>query len=139
MAFEWKDRYKLDIDVIDRQHKKLFEIGARVYELAILDDSYDHFDEIMGLLSELLDYAEYHFAYEEELMKKYNYHDWKDQEQEHEFYTKRIKGTSPEEIDIDQNKTIVQIVDFLSEWISSHILLSDRKYAAYFKEKGIVI
>jgi len=139
MAFEWKDRYQLGIAEVDKQHKRLFEIGARVYDLALLNDSYDHYDEVMALLNELLEYTEYHFGFEEDMMKRYNYNDLEKQEQEHGFYTKRIRDISPEEVDNTQNQTIIQLVDFLSEWISSHILLSDRKYAAYFKENGIEI
>ena len=70
MAFKWKERYKLGIEEIDRQHKNLFDIGARVYDLAVLKDSYDHYDEIMSVLNELLDYTKYHFTYEEDLIKK---------------------------------------------------------------------
>jgi len=68
VAFEWKDRYSLNIGEIDKQHKRLFEIGARVYDLAVLNDSYDHYDEIMKTLDELLEYTEYHFRYEENIM-----------------------------------------------------------------------
>ena len=30
MAFEWKERYKLGNEEVDKQHMKLFEIGARI-------------------------------------------------------------------------------------------------------------
>jgi len=139
MAFKWKDRYKLGIEEIDRQHKNLFDIGARVYELAMLQDSYDHYDEIMSVLNELLDYTKYHFTYEEDLIKKYGYDGLEEQQKGHAFYVEKIKSIASEDIDSDQYKTIVELVDFLSEWISSHILLADRKYAIYFKEKGIVV
>lgn len=139
MSFQWKDRYNLGIAEIDQQHKKLFDIGRRVYDLAALDDSYDHYDEIMGLIDELLEYTEYHFDYEEKLMEKYNYEGYAQQLEEHKFYTDKIKGISARDVDSDQQKATVEIVDFLSEWISSHIVFSDRKYASYFKEKGIVV
>ncbi|MEG6612338.1 bacteriohemerythrin [Pseudoclostridium thermosuccinogenes] len=137
MAFEWKDRYKLDIEEIDKQHRRLFDIGARVYDLAVLNDSYDHYDEIMQLIGELLDYTEYHFTFEENLLEKYNYGELDKQKQEHEFYVRKIKSISSKDIDEDQKQATLEIVDFLSEWISSHILFSDRKYAVYFKENGI--
>lgn len=139
MSFQWKERYKLNIDEIDRQHRKLFEIGARVYDLAALNDSYDHYDEVIALLNELLEYTEYHFKYEENIMKTYNYDEFEQQKHDHAFYISKFKSISSEDVDSNQQKTILEIVDFLSVWISNHILLSDRKYAIYFKEKGIVI
>ena len=60
MAFEWKERYMLGIEEVDKQHKKLFEIGARAYELTRLDNAYDRYDDIMEVLKELFDYAQYH-------------------------------------------------------------------------------
>jgi len=139
MAFEWKERYNLGIEEIDKQHKRLFEIGAKVYDIAILNNSFDHYDEIMKVLDELLEYTEYHFKYEEELMKKYDYTDYDQQQHDHTFYVNKIKSISSKDVDNNQHKTIMEIVDFLSEWISSHILFSDRSYANYFKEKGIFI
>ncbi len=138
MSFQWKDRYALGIPEIDRQHGKLFEIGTKVYDLALLNDSYDHYDEIMGVLQELLDYTEYHFNYEEELMKTHNYDGIEQQHKDHSFYVLKIKSISSKDIDENQQKTTIEIVDFLSDWISSHILLSDRNYATFFKEKGII-
>ncbi|MCG8540249.1 MAG: bacteriohemerythrin [Clostridia bacterium] len=138
MSFKWKDRYSLGIPTIDSQHKKLFEIGNRAYELAILNDGHDHYDEIMVIVDELLDYTEYHFEYEEALMKKYGYEHLIHQHKEHNFYIDKIKNISEENVDADQQKAILDILDFLSQWISSHILISDRKYADYFKEKGLL-
>lgn len=139
MSFQWKDRYNLGIEEIDKQHRKLFDIGVRVYDIATLDDSYDHYDEIMELIDELLAYTEYHFDYEEKLMAKYNYNEYEQQTKDHKFYTDKMKNISSKDIDSDQQKTTLEIVDFLSEWISSHIVFSDRKYASFFKEKGIEV
>lgn len=137
VAFQWKDRYNLNIPEIDKQHQRLFEIGARVYDLAMSNDSYDHYDEILDLLKELLDYTEYHFKFEEELMSKHQYSGFDQQHDDHIFYVEKIKAISSRDIDSDQQKATLEIVDFLSEWISSHIMFSDRKYAMEFKEKGI--
>lgn len=139
MSFQWKERYSLGINEIDVQHKKLFEIGQKAYEIAILDDGYDHYDEIMTILDELLEYTEYHFSYEEKLLKNYDYKETHNQEEEHYYYVYKIKSlSSKDDIDDNQRKTILEILDFLSQWISSHIMLSDRKYAVFLKEKGII-
>lgn len=84
------------------------------------------------MLNELLEYTEYHFNYEEDIMKTHNYAGFTQQLHEHKFYINKIKTISGRDIDEDQHQAILDIVDFLSEWISSHILLEDRKYATYF-------
>lgn len=139
MSFKWKESYCLNINEIDNQHKRLLEIGDEVYDIAILDDGYDHYDEIMTVLDKLLEYIEYHFNYEENMLKKYNYEELHDQEEEHSFYIHKVKLiASREDIDDNQRETILEILDFLAQWITSHIMVSDRKYAIYLKEKGIV-
>jgi hemerythrin len=139
MSFKWKDRYNLNINEIDKQHRRLFEIGARAYDLAMLDDSFDHYDEIIAIFNELLDYTEYHFTYEEKLMETYKYEGHDRQKQEHAFFIGKIREMTSKDIDSDQKKAVLEVMDFLSEWISSHILFSDRKYAVFFEEKGISI
>ncbi|OOM78012.1 bacteriohemerythrin [Clostridium sp. BL-8] len=133
-AFKWKEEYSLNIEEIDKQHKKLLEIGRRAYDIAVIDDGYDRFDEIMTIIDELLEYTKYHFEYEENMLKKYNYDHIHDQEEEHGFYVYKINEVaSREDIDDNQRKVTLEIIDFLSEWISQHINVADRKYALFLK------
>ncbi|OAA84936.1 bacteriohemerythrin [Clostridium ljungdahlii] len=134
MAFNWKEEFNLNIDEIDKQHKKLMAIGKKAYDIAIIDDGYDRYDEIMTILDELLEYTKYHFEYEENMLKKYNYDHIHDQEEEHGFYIYKINEVaSREDIDDNQKKVILEIIDFLSEWISNHIMIADKKYAVFLK------
>lgn len=133
MAFEWKDRYVLGIDEIDSQHKKLFEIGARVYDLALLDDAYDRYDYIMEVIQELLDYTQYHFTYEEALLEKHNYERLAIHKKEHGYFVAKIRSLLTRDIDEEQSKTLQELVEFLSEWISTHITFEDRMYVPVVK------
>jgi len=135
MAFEWKERYMLHIEEIDKQHKKLFEIGARVYYLTQADSTYDRYDEIMAVIQELLDYTQYHFKYEEELLEKHNFPRLSIQIKEHNYFVAKIKSLLDRDIDEDQTETLQDIVNFLSEWISTHITFEDRQYADVLRGK----
>lgn len=138
MSFEWKDRYSLHIPEIDAQHKRLFEIGNRAYDIALLNDDYDHYDEIMSIIGELLDYTKYHFGYEEKLLEKYGYPELGGHYKEHNFYINKFKKISGEKVDDNQQQIVLDILDFLSQWISNHILISDRKYTLYLKENELI-
>ena len=137
MSFEWKDRYKLNIEEVDRQHQKLFEIGGRAYDLTLLSNAFDRYDEIVAVIDELLAYTEYHFKFEEDFLTQYNYPLLTQHLSEHTYYVAKIKSLSSGDLDKNQVKTLQDIVDFLSQWISSHIVLEDRKYTSFLKEKGI--
>jgi hemerythrin len=134
-AFQWKDEYNLNIEEIDKQHRKLMEIGKKAYDIAVIDDGYDRYDEIITILDELLEYTKYHFEYEENMLKQYNYEHIHNQEEEHGFYVYKIKQVaSREDIDENQRKVVLEIIDFLSKWISEHIMGADKKYAVFLKK-----
>jgi len=134
MAFEWKKEYNLNIEEIDKQHKKLMGIGEKAYEIAVIDDGYDRYDEIMTIIDELLEYTKYHFEYEENMLKEYNYEHIHDQEEEHGFYVYKIAEVAKrEDIDDNQRGVILEIIDFLAKWISEHIMQADKKYAIFLK------
>jgi hemerythrin len=134
MAFKWKEEFNLNIEEIDKQHKKLMEIGRKAYDIAIIDDGYDRYDEILEIIDELLEYTKYHFEYEEKMLKDYNYVHVHDQEEEHSFYIYKIKDiASRDDIDENQSKVVLEVIDFLSEWISKHIMVADREYAVFLK------
>lgn len=137
MLFKWKDSYSVNVKEIDIQHRKLLEIGSRVYDLASLKDDYDHYDEIMEILEELKDYTIYHFGYEEDLMKKHGYDDLDMHQMEHTFFIKKVERILRKDIDSRQDETVMEIVQFIADWVSSHILQSDMKYKVFFNENGV--
>lgn len=137
MAIKWKDSYSCKIEEIDNQHKKLFEIGNRIFTLASLKDDYDHFDEIQQILDELKQYTLYHFQYEEDLMKRYGYEKLEEHRLEHQFFVRKIQRIELKDIDTRQSEAIIEIVEFVADWVCGHIMKSDMEYTGFFHEKGI--
>ena len=133
MLFKWRDTFNLDIPEIDAQHKKLFEIGSRLYEIISLKGNYDHYDEIMQIIDELRDYAQYHFSYEEDLMRKKDYENYDVHKIEHDFFIKKIARINVNDIEYDQDKVMLEMVSFVADWISGHILKTDRHYREILK------
>lgn len=138
MLFKWKDSYSFTIEEIDKQHKRLFEIGADLFDIASLKDDYDHYDEIIKLLDELKEYTVYHFGYEEKLMEKYGYSEFDIHKIEHDFFIKKLARLEKLNLDEKQNEAIVDMIRFVADWVSAHILKTDFQYKDFFKEKGLV-
>ena len=53
MIIKWKEEYSLGVEKIDQQHRKLFEIAGRAYELLKDELRIDKYDEIVAILEEL--------------------------------------------------------------------------------------
>lgn len=63
--FAFTDKYKTGIELVDNEHKQLFDIIREVNDLIHEELLHDKYDEIMRLLAELRQYTEFHFSDEE--------------------------------------------------------------------------
>lgn len=123
--FKMDEKFIIGIPKIDEQHRMLFEITDNVYKL--LKDTYtiDKYDKLVGLLEELKDYAAYHFKDEEEYMQSINYKKMFTQKMDHDNFIKKLNEIDLSKLDDNQNGYILSILDFLTKWLSEHILEKD--------------
>lgn len=124
--YEFKEEYKTGIDFIDEQHKVLFEIADKTYNLLKNDLTLDKYDKIVTLIEELQDYTVFHFNAEEEYMKNINYKRMFTQKVEHDAFVKRIKDVDFKKIDHDQDEYIISILQLLNDWLTGHIFENDK-------------
>lgn len=122
----WKDEYCIGIDKIDNQHKHLFEIGNRAYDL--LNDQFrlDKYDRIVEIIEELRQYTIYHFKSEEEYMQSISYKKFFSQKVQHDYFIKKINEVDLSEIDENQDAYLKDLLAFVFEWILKHILEEDK-------------
>lgn len=135
MIFKWKDNLNTGVEVIDNQHKRLFEIGNELYNLTILDDGIDHYDEIVMVIDKLKDYTKYHFDFEEGCMEKVGYSDIENHKKEHQRIIDKLNEIESKDIDMNQKQIILDMIEFIISWISGHIVGIDFKYRDLFIEK----
>ncbi len=129
----WEEKLRLGIPGIDNDHMALFrllsEMRAAVYEgrgeaatAALLDD--------------LVTYVRVHFGREERLLKQHQYPDLEDHVREHNAFARMMI-----EFQADHRQGIGDLshdlLDYLNQWLSKHILGTDRKYAGYLDERGV--
>lgn len=123
----WKDEYRIGVNLIDDQHKKLFEIADRAYELIKNPLNVDKYDKIVEILKELKDYTVFHFTTEEKYMKTIGYKKFLSHKVQHDDFIEKINSFDLNEIDQDQDKYVMEVLDFIVKWISEHILGTDKK------------
>jgi hemerythrin-like metal-binding protein len=127
----WGPEYMLGIGEIDDQHVKLVGLINKQHRFMKLQKSSENAD---GVLKELTDYTEYHFKYEEKLLEKYGYPEKRAHLKSHEklmdqvaeFKMQRKEGSASLHMDI---------MVFLTDWLKTHILESDKAYVQFLKEK----
>lgn len=123
----WNEVPHIGIDEIDAQHKQLVNIINELCDIRPFQNSQEAFN---GILSRLIDYAEYHFDFEEELMNQLNYSKLEEHKAEHQKFRNQIK-----EIQESQTEERFHIEDklmiFLEDWFTEHILNEDMKALSF--------
>ena len=125
---EWRDEFLLGIEKIDEQHKQLFQIATDIFALLKNQLITDKFDEILRLISELKEYTIFHFTSEEEYMKSIGYRKFFSHKVEHDDFVEKINNVDLNKIDLDHEQYLLEILDFVVNWISEHILETDKAY-----------
>jgi hemerythrin len=123
--FTWYDKFSVNNEEIDNQHKVLFDIFNRLYESCVENQFY------LGvelLVSELEYYAKYHFTSEEKYMRDTGYKNIERHIEEHKLFTDKISmlKSAGHINDYEHSK---ELVIYLWEWILKHIMVEDKKIA----------
>lgn len=123
--FVMKDEFRTGIGQIDEEHEKLFEIANLAYQTLTDDYIADKFDYIIEVLEELKTYAVNHFASEEAYMESINYKKLFSQKMQHEAFINKISSYDLSSIEDNQTEVIMEILEFLHQWLVHHILEND--------------
>lgn len=131
MTFLWKESFSVNVPDMDRQHQRFIALVSELSKIAEkqnIDDS-----SFQELFRELSSYAAKHFQEEESLLAKADFPELEQQKRHHQFFLAELER-------LDENfcrgdKTAVRgMVEFLRDWLFSHILMEDRKYATAFQK-----
>jgi hemerythrin-like metal-binding protein len=134
MAFiEWKNDFTVSVAEIDDQHRHLVAMINRLHEgmkarqgQAVLKET----------LAELADYAISHFGTEEKYFTAFGYPSAPIHKVEHDRFVAEV-AKFKKGFDSGQVMLSMEVMDFLKNWLISHIQVSDKKYSAFFNEKGL--
>jgi hemerythrin-like metal-binding domain len=123
----WNPSLNVNIDIIDTQHKKLFELANDFYS-----ELYKGADKacLLVKIDELISYSNFHFQTEENLLVHSNYSGLPSHASEHKQFLDEL--TALKSRVISENMVIsVEIINFLRNSIIDHIFVSDRNMAKF--------
>lgn len=130
--FSWKPSYSVGIAMFDDEHKKLFDLILQMHS------ALKHMpgkDEARAVLIELQKYTESHFSKEEAMMEKHGYPDIEKHKMEHKEMISKVEEFQK---DFESNDVAVtkETLRYLQNWLTHHILVTDKKYSDFFQSKG---
>lgn len=130
---EWSPEYSVNVTQMDEQHKNLVRM---INELDESISSGTDKEAVKQVLDELLDYTAYHFVSEEKLLENHGYLGLRQQKKEHETLTWRVLDLRSR-YESGEGVEAKEVLDFLTEWLRSHLLHTDKEYGPFLNSKGV--
>ncbi len=133
-TIEWQNEYTVGVKELDDQHRNLLKTIN-----TLLEEQRDKYEaaKFSPALSSIIHYAYTHFATEERYLLQVHFPNLKQHVLEHiDFIMKtvglalRIESSSGDELRIE-------LLRYLKEWYSYHVLRTDRHYIPFLASKKI--
>ena len=124
---EWSDKFKTGIEIIDEQHKELFRLFNRVYDLYNNEFIIDKYDQIIAAVEALKEYTKYHFKAEEDYMLSIRYKKFFEHKLKHEDFIRKIDSIDYNIIDYNQQNHLLELLKFITDWIVEHVVTVDKQ------------
>jgi hemerythrin len=131
--FTWDPTFSVGFNDWDDHHKRLFELINQLYEAMRLGKGSQ---ELSIILSNLLDYTNFHFSSEEARFTQFGYPDKVKHVGEHQIFKDKIVEFRTQAASGQVGLT-VKVASFLKDWLLNHIKIEDKKYGPFFKSKGL--
>jgi hemerythrin-like metal-binding protein len=128
----WGPMLQIGYGDIDAQHKRLVEL---VNELDDAMRAGKGRDVVGHVLTELVNYTVFHFSFEEKLMDQYGIASSAAHKAEHKKLVADV-GAFKTKFDAGSAAVTTELMSFLRNWLSAHILKTDKALAKDLLAKG---
>ena len=122
---EWDDGlFSVGISKIDEQHKKWIDL---INELNDSIQNSRNSDILEKVFQDMVDYCNYHFREEEELMKKHDYPEYDSHKEKHKKYNE-MAVSYREDLMNGETVSRLEVIYKLVDWLKQHIQVVDRRF-----------
>ena len=131
---QWTAKLSVGVAAIDAEHKQLVKLLNELFDA--MQDGQGR--AVVGkTLAGLIIYTKTHFANEERLLRQHGYPGLPTQMAEHDALTKQVIDVQ-RKFDNDPKALItVNVLNFLRDWLTNHILGLDHEYMSFLNAKGV--
>ena len=128
----WSDEFKVGDKEIDKEHWGLF---ALIHDLeGKLADGVAE-QSIQVTIDALVAYVDVHFEHEERVMKAEGYPKFEEHKETHRDLERQVDAFQEELKRAPDTFDYAALMEFLSNWLSEHIIKLDMDFAEFRKQK----
>lgn len=126
---ELSDELLTGVKRIDEQHQQLFSIANALVEAIDRGEGQTVLRDTFGKLE---DYTKFHFRAEMAYMEEINYLGREAHATEHALLAMQVKSLWSR-LEDGENVTAASVADFLADWITDHIKVSDGRIGEFVR------
>lgn len=130
---EWDESLSVGVSVFDKEHKQLISLVNKLNQALSAGSAKKSMEDI---LQSLVKYTKIHFRHEEEYMTLYDYPEYLKHKQEHDELTAQVLDFA-ERYQAGKVSFSLELMNFLKDWLTKHIMGTDMKYREFFQGKGV--
>ncbi len=129
----WTDEFSVGVGKFDAEHRNLVNFINKLNNALKIGSAQKTIEEILG---GLIRYTAIHFKHEEDYMVLYDYPAYEAHRKEHQDLTAQVADFY-ERFCAGKTTFSLELLNFLKDWLTKHILGSDRAYRDFFNGKGV--
>jgi hemerythrin len=133
MPIQWEQSYSVNVREIDDQHKNFIDLLNRSYNLI---NSGSNKENLKSILADLISYAKNHFETEEKYFDLYKYKNSAEHKEEHRKLERQVLDFQNDFLS-GKKDIIVELINFLEDWLVDHLDNQDKKYVKCFNKNGL--
>lgn len=130
--FIWRDEYALEIDDMDGEHKILIDkinyLAEKIEEVNGGTNA-----KVIEAFTDLANFTIEHFSDEEKFMASFHYPQIEGHKEIHKRLIKTVLDFKEKIVNADYDP--MELMNFLNDWLVSHILNVDMKYSRHYLQK----
>jgi hemerythrin len=131
---EWNEAYSVGVAVFDDEHKKLVAILNELH--AGLRGEIDKL-ALQRISDKLVDHALMHFRHEEMYFDDWSFPEAAAHIADHAKLRQQVFDYRNQILDKDSRELALEMLNFLCQWLGHHIMVEDRQYGIYLRNKGV--
>jgi hemerythrin len=126
--FKWEEKYKVHNDMIDDDHKRLFELALNTLNYKTAPNKKEF---VRSTIIELNKYMKEHFEREEDYMHTIAFPLYKEHKELHQKIIDQINSLIKQLPKLSFEEFEIKIVSYIDIWLVNHIIQEDQKIICY--------
>lgn len=120
----WTEDLETGIDIIDEQHKSIFDKAKEIFDLGPESD----IETVEKIFIFLMNYANNHFYEEEMLMLENSYKGFLNYRKKHNHFIEEIYRIYQKTIENSSEENLNELKVLIIDWLANHISCDDKEF-----------